>query len=66
MDARQMRDVAMFVTSYPTPDVSFNLDKGKYTAGPITLLLVMQTRILVIRLLPHLSARQKRSQIGGS
>ena len=33
MDARQMRDVAMFVNSYPTLDVSYELAKGEYTAG---------------------------------
>ncbi|KAG2030343.1 hypothetical protein BDR03DRAFT_974690 [Suillus americanus] len=32
-----MRDVAVFVTSNPTLDVSFNPDKGKHTAGPITI-----------------------------
>ena len=38
MDARQMRDVAMFVNSYPTLDVSYELAKGEYTAGaPITI-----------------------------
>lgn len=32
------RDVAMFVNSYPTLDVSFELVKGEYTAGaPITM-----------------------------
>jgi len=32
------RDVAMFVNSYPTLDVTFELDKGEYTAGaPITM-----------------------------
>ncbi|KAG6330761.1 hypothetical protein ID866_8327, partial [Astraeus odoratus] len=39
MDARQMRDVATFVNSYPTLDVSYELVKGDYTAGvPITML----------------------------
>ena len=33
MDARQMRDVAAFVNSYPTLDVSHELVKGEYTAG---------------------------------
>nr|VWO96385.1 Pre-mRNA-splicing ATP-dependent RNA helicase PRP28 (EC [Ganoderma boninense] len=33
MDARQMRDVATFVNSYPTLDVNFELAKGEYTAG---------------------------------
>ncbi|KIP11835.1 hypothetical protein PHLGIDRAFT_124513 [Phlebiopsis gigantea 11061_1 CR5-6] len=33
MDARQMRDVATFVNSYPTLDVSHELAKGEYTAG---------------------------------
>ncbi|KAG1789995.1 putative RNA helicase [Suillus plorans] len=38
MDGRQMRDVATFVNSYPTLDVSFKLEKGEYTAGaPITM-----------------------------
>ncbi|KDQ53780.1 hypothetical protein JAAARDRAFT_136540 [Jaapia argillacea MUCL 33604] len=38
MDARQMRDVATFVNSYPTLDVSHELVKGEYTAGnPIVL-----------------------------
>ncbi|KAG1902400.1 DNA polymerase theta/eta [Suillus fuscotomentosus] len=38
MDGRQMRDVATFVNSYPTLDVSFKLKKGEYTAGaPITM-----------------------------
>lgn len=38
MDARQMRDVATFVNSYPTLDVSQQLVKGEYTAGsPINL-----------------------------
>ncbi|EPQ53751.1 Sec63-domain-containing protein [Gloeophyllum trabeum ATCC 11539] len=38
MDARQMRDVATFVNSYPTLDVNHELVKGEYTAGaPITL-----------------------------
>ncbi|KAI0088962.1 Sec63-domain-containing protein [Irpex rosettiformis] len=38
MDARQMRDVATFVNSYPTLDVNYSLAKGDYTAGsPITL-----------------------------
>ncbi|KAH9930429.1 Sec63-domain-containing protein [Epithele typhae] len=33
MDARQMRDVATFVNSYPTLDVSYELAKGDHTAG---------------------------------
>ncbi|KAF7797360.1 hypothetical protein EIP86_008555 [Pleurotus ostreatoroseus] len=33
MDSRQMRDVATFVNSYPTLDVSYELVKGEYTAG---------------------------------
>ncbi|KAH9932327.1 Sec63-domain-containing protein [Fomitopsis serialis] len=33
MDARQMRDVATFVNSYPTLDVNYELAKGDYTAG---------------------------------
>ncbi|CCL98051.1 uncharacterized protein FIBRA_00045 [Fibroporia radiculosa] len=38
MDARQMRDVATFVNSYPTLDVSYELAKGDYTAGaPISI-----------------------------
>ncbi|KAJ8489445.1 hypothetical protein ONZ45_g13584 [Pleurotus djamor] len=38
MDARRMRDVATFVNSYPTLDVSHELEKGDYTAGsPIIL-----------------------------
>jgi len=38
MDARQMRDVATFVNSYPTLDVTPELVKGDYTAGaPIIL-----------------------------
>ncbi|KAI0765441.1 Sec63-domain-containing protein [Fomes fomentarius] len=38
MDARQMRDVATFVNSYPTLDVNHELAKGDYTAGaPITI-----------------------------
>ncbi|KAG1870800.1 hypothetical protein F4604DRAFT_849725 [Suillus subluteus] len=37
IDSIARRDVVMFVTSYPTPDVSFNLDKGKYFPGPITI-----------------------------
>ncbi|GBE89249.1 Pre-mRNA-splicing factor brr2 [Sparassis crispa] len=38
MDARQMRDVATFVNSYPTLDVNYELAKGDYTAGaPITI-----------------------------
>ncbi|OAX40546.1 Sec63-domain-containing protein [Rhizopogon vinicolor AM-OR11-026] len=42
MDGRQMRDVAMFVNSYPTLDVSFELVKGEYTAGaPITMQVVL-------------------------
>ncbi|KZT07923.1 putative RNA helicase [Laetiporus sulphureus 93-53] len=38
MDARQMRDVATFVNSYPTLDVNYELAKGDYTSGaPITI-----------------------------
>ncbi|KIY53142.1 putative RNA helicase [Fistulina hepatica ATCC 64428] len=38
MTAAQMRDVAKFVNSYPTLDVSHELVKGEYTAGaPIVL-----------------------------
>ncbi|TFK32698.1 Sec63 Brl domain-containing protein [Crucibulum laeve] len=38
MDASQMRDVATFVNSYPTLDVSPELVPGEYTAGaPISL-----------------------------
>ncbi|TFK49242.1 putative RNA helicase [Heliocybe sulcata] len=38
MDSRQMRDVATFVNSYPTLDVTHELVKGEYTAGsPIIL-----------------------------
>ncbi|OCH86010.1 putative RNA helicase [Obba rivulosa] len=38
MDAKQMRDVAAFVNSYPTLDVNYELAKGEYTAGtPITI-----------------------------
>ncbi|KAJ8454807.1 hypothetical protein ONZ45_g19162 [Pleurotus djamor] len=40
MDARQMRDVATFVNSYPTLDVSHELEKGEYTAGSPILLRV--------------------------
>ncbi|KAG1823896.1 Sec63 domain-containing protein [Suillus subaureus] len=38
MDGHQMCDVATFINSYPTLDMSFKLDKGEYTAGaPITM-----------------------------
>jgi len=38
MDGRQMRDVAAFVNSYPTLDVSHELVKGEYTSStPIVL-----------------------------
>ncbi|THH20310.1 hypothetical protein EW146_g1011 [Bondarzewia mesenterica] len=38
MDGQQMRDVATFVNSYPTLDVTHELVKGEYTAGaPIVL-----------------------------
>lgn len=38
MDSPQMRDVAAFVNSYPTLDVTHELVKGEYTAGgPIVL-----------------------------
>ncbi|KAF8555606.1 Sec63-domain-containing protein [Imleria badia] len=42
MDVRQMRDVAKFVNSYPTLDVSYDLVKGDYTAStPIALKVVL-------------------------
>ncbi|KII91381.1 hypothetical protein PLICRDRAFT_135522 [Plicaturopsis crispa FD-325 SS-3] len=44
MDARQMRDVATFVNSYPTLDVSHDLAKGEYTAGAPILLQVNLSR----------------------
>ncbi|KAH9988137.1 Sec63-domain-containing protein [Russula vinacea] len=38
MDSRQMRDVAAFVNSYPTLDVTHEFVKGEYTSStPITL-----------------------------
>ncbi|KIJ63099.1 hypothetical protein HYDPIDRAFT_29788 [Hydnomerulius pinastri MD-312] len=44
MDVRQMRDVATFVNSYPTLDVSFELVKGEYTAGAPILMQVVLSR----------------------
>ncbi|EGO30085.1 putative RNA helicase [Serpula lacrymans var. lacrymans S7.9] len=44
MDARQMRDVATFVNSYPTLDVSYDLAKGDYTAGAPILIQVALSR----------------------
>ncbi|KAF9487720.1 Sec63-domain-containing protein [Pleurotus eryngii] len=44
MDARQMRDVATFVNSYPTLDVSHDLVKGDYTAGSSIVLKVTLSR----------------------
>ncbi|KAF9226154.1 Sec63-domain-containing protein [Gyrodon lividus] len=44
MDVRQMRDVATFVNSYPTLDVSFELVKGEYTAGAPILMHVALSR----------------------
>ncbi|KIK97275.1 hypothetical protein PAXRUDRAFT_825079 [Paxillus rubicundulus Ve08.2h10] len=44
MDVRQMRDVATFVNSYPTLDVSFELEKGEYTAGAPILMHVSLSR----------------------
>ncbi|KAH7882250.1 putative RNA helicase [Phlebopus sp. FC_14] len=44
MDVRQMRDVATFVNSYPTLDVSFELAKGEYTAGAPILMQVALSR----------------------
>ncbi|KIM78188.1 hypothetical protein PILCRDRAFT_824660 [Piloderma croceum F 1598] len=44
MDARQMRDVATFVNSYPTLDVSPELVKGDYTAGAPIILQVALSR----------------------
>ncbi|KAG6370880.1 putative RNA helicase [Boletus reticuloceps] len=42
MDVRQMRDVAKFVNSYPTLDVSHELVKGEYTAStPIAIKVVL-------------------------
>ncbi|KAF5370279.1 hypothetical protein D9758_006929 [Tetrapyrgos nigripes] len=42
MTPAQMQDVAMFVNSYPTLDVSHELAKGEYTAGsPIYLSVVL-------------------------
>jgi len=42
MDVKQMRDVAKFVNSYPTLDVSYELAKGEYTAGaPIFIKVVL-------------------------
>ncbi|KAL4073668.1 putative RNA helicase [Scleroderma citrinum] len=44
MDVRQMRDVATFVNSYPTLDVSYELVKGEYTAGAPILMHVSLSR----------------------
>ncbi|THG98887.1 hypothetical protein EW026_g3361 [Hermanssonia centrifuga] len=44
MDARQMRDVATFVNSYPTLDVTHELVKGDYTAGAPIILQVALSR----------------------
>ncbi|KIJ15196.1 hypothetical protein PAXINDRAFT_169339 [Paxillus involutus ATCC 200175] len=44
MDVRQMRDVAAFVNSYPTLDVSFELEKADYTAGAPILMHVALSR----------------------
>ncbi|KAH7919595.1 Sec63-domain-containing protein [Leucogyrophana mollusca] len=44
MDSRQMRDVATFVNSYPTLDVSFDLVKGEYTAGAPIIMQVALSR----------------------
>ncbi|EIW74460.1 Sec63-domain-containing protein [Coniophora puteana RWD-64-598 SS2] len=44
MDSRQMRDVATFVNSYPTLDVSFELAKGEYTAGAPIIMQVALSR----------------------
>ncbi|EKM79046.1 hypothetical protein AGABI1DRAFT_60232 [Agaricus bisporus var. burnettii JB137-S8] len=44
MSSTQMRDVAMFVNSYPTLDVSYDLAKGDYTAGAPILMKVTLAR----------------------
>ncbi|KXN91384.1 hypothetical protein AN958_00907 [Leucoagaricus sp. SymC.cos] len=44
MTSSQMRDVAMFVNSYPTLDVSYELAKDDYTAGSPILLKVTLAR----------------------
>ncbi|KAF9443271.1 Sec63-domain-containing protein [Macrolepiota fuliginosa MF-IS2] len=44
MTSSQMRDVAMFVNSYPTLDVSHDLVKGEYTAGTPIMLKVTLAR----------------------
>ncbi|KAI6134777.1 putative RNA helicase [Pisolithus croceorrhizus] len=44
MDMRQMRDVAMFVNSYPTLDVTYELVKDEYTAGAPILIRVSLAR----------------------
>ncbi|KAF7338196.1 putative ATP dependent RNA helicase [Mycena venus] len=46
MTSAQMKDVAMFVNSYPTLDVSHELVKGDYTAGAPIILQVALTRDL--------------------
>ncbi|KAJ7905636.1 putative RNA helicase [Mycena olivaceomarginata] len=46
MTSVQMKDVAMFVNSYPTLDVSHELVKGDYTAGAPIILQVALTRDL--------------------
>ncbi|KAJ6502434.1 putative RNA helicase [Mycena sanguinolenta] len=46
MTSAQMKDVAMFVNSYPTLDVSHELVKGDYTAGAPIILQVSLTRDL--------------------
>jgi len=46
MTSVQMKDVAMFVNSYPTLDVSHELVKGDYTAGAPIILQVNLTRDL--------------------
>ncbi|KAH0834659.1 putative RNA helicase [Lanmaoa asiatica] len=44
MDVRQMRDVAKFVNSYPTLDVSYQLAKGEYTASAPMFIKVVLSR----------------------
>ncbi|KAJ7741533.1 putative RNA helicase [Mycena maculata] len=46
MNSAQMKDVATFVNSYPTLDVSHELVKGDYTAGAPIILQVALTRDL--------------------
>ncbi|KAJ7125480.1 putative RNA helicase [Mycena crocata] len=46
MSSAQMKDVATFVNSYPTLDVSHELVKGDYTAGAPIILQVALTRDL--------------------